>query len=99
MSGTLNEVKGVITLKEEPETDTCCKFIAWVLVLVLFGVVLLYMTRYFSSEECVNLRSHNLERDDSQHVADDPHTCQGCGHPISDMLNLSHQNCAGPVLV
>jgi hypothetical protein len=47
------ELRGVILLRDEPQNDVVKKWLSWTLVMVLFMMILIYVTSYFSkSTEC-----------------------------------------------
>lgn len=47
------ELRGIILLRDEPQNEVVKKWLAWTLVMVLFMMILIYVTSYFSkSTEC-----------------------------------------------
>ena len=49
------ELEAIILLQEEPITSALSKWLAWVLVMVIFMMCLIYFSNYFAkSTECMS---------------------------------------------
>ncbi len=50
----MSDIKTVILLEEEPILDVFTKWFAWLIVMVLFTVALIYFSNYFVNyQECM----------------------------------------------
>lgn len=60
------EIETIILLEEEPITNALGKWLAWVLVMVIFMMCLIYFSNYFAkSTECMSdepLRHQTIHR-------------------------------------
>ena len=43
---------GVVLLKDEDPYDVAGKWLAWLTIMILFVVILVWFTRYFEPKEC-----------------------------------------------
>ena len=57
---TLNEPVGIILLQEEPEMHILIKWLAWIIVMVVFVLILISVSKYFASPTC----HLHIERDE-----------------------------------
>ena len=49
----MDRLEGIILLEEEPITNVLSKWLAWLLVMVVFVMALIYFSNYFAkSTEC-----------------------------------------------
>ncbi len=52
-----NSISGIILLQDEPEGNVIGKWAAWLLVMIIFLMVLIYVSNYFSKNtECFSAK-------------------------------------------
>jgi hypothetical protein len=48
----MDNTVGVVVLMDEHSLDVTGKLLAWIMIMILFVIILIWFTRYFESKEC-----------------------------------------------